>query len=72
MHLDPLLGETGVVNISDIQMDSNRRTIDFIQKCPELARRDKNRCSELQFSQPILTSAFAAVGASCFMASTQR
>src|ERR1700722_15596145 len=32
----------------------------------------RNRCSEQQFSQPILTFAFAAVGASCFIASTHR
>src|SRR5229473_1561822 len=35
MNLNPLLGESGVVNVSDIKMNANERAVHIIEKCPE-------------------------------------
>src|SRR5437016_14477349 len=37
VNLDPLFGEAGVVNIADVQMNSNPRALYFIEERGELA-----------------------------------
>ena len=37
----PLLGETGVVDVADIQVKADPRAVDFVEERPELARRDE-------------------------------
>ena len=55
MYLNPLFSESSVVDVPHIEMNTNERTVYLIEECPEFPRLSKKRCSELQFSQPILT-----------------
>ena len=41
MHLNPLLGEARVVDISNIKMDADERTIHLIEECPEFPGRQQ-------------------------------
>src|SRR5215472_57603 len=41
MDLNPLLGEARVVDISNIKMDANERTVHLVEECPEFPGRQQ-------------------------------
>src|SRR5258708_36665432 len=41
VHFDPLFGESGIVNIPDVQMQAHEWAVHFVQKSPEFTRRNQ-------------------------------
>src|SRR6266566_5553891 len=41
MHLNPLLGEARVVDISNVKMDADERTVHLIEECPKFPGRQQ-------------------------------
>src|SRR5262249_7079103 len=52
MHLNPLLSEPCIVNVSDVEVDPDEGIIHFIQKRPKLPRRQQ----EPLFRAAVLTT----------------
>jgi len=71
VYLNPLLGESGVVNVPHIKMNADEGLFTSLRNVQNSRASARSVVPNCNFTTD-LTCAFAASGASCFMPSRQR